>query len=79
MGKNNKNKNSKKTNNKKVVKLKNDFNANNMISNKKLKTITIVVLILLLALIIRIAWIQFIQGSSLKEMSYSQQNINQII
>ena len=79
MEKNNKNKNSKKTNNKKVVKLKNDFNANNMISNKKLKTITIVVLILLLALIIRIAWIQFIQGSFLKEMSYSQQNINQII
>ena len=79
MEKNNKNRNSKKTNNKKVVKLKNDFNVNNMISNKKLKTITIVVSILLLALIIRIAWIQFIQGSYLKEMSYSQQNINQII
>lgn len=77
-------KNKKKTNNSKksnntIIKLKSDFNVNNMISNKKLKTSMIIVLIVLIALVLRIAWIQFIDGSRLKELSYSQQNINQII
>ncbi len=74
-------KSSKKTSksNSKIVKLKNDFNVNNMISNKKLKTSMLIIFILLFLLLIRIAWIQFIQGAELKERSYSQQNINQII
>ena len=66
----------KNTNNSKVVQL-------TTISKKKatLKMIVLLVVIILIlaALLARIAWLQFIDGNSLKEQAYSQQTINQII
>ena len=77
---NQKKSNSQKSNTKnKVVKIKSDINAQNIISHKKLRTTMIVIFVILLALIIRIGWLQFIDGNHLKELSYSQQSINQII
>ena len=59
--------------NKKIIKLKNN------VSNNKLLTFSGIVVLLFAFLIIRIAWIQFINGGRLKELAYSQQAINQII
>ncbi len=73
------NKTSSKNKGSKVVRIKSDFNFPNCISIKKVKFTLICIFIILLALIIRIAWLQFIDGSRLKELSYSQQSINQII
>ena len=68
-----------KSTNSKVIKLKNDSNSTSTVRNKKLKISMLFVFIILFVLIIRIGWIQFIQGSQLKELCFSQQNINQII
>lgn len=48
-------------------------------SNLKMRIILIIILIILLTLIVRIAWLQFIDGNFLREQAYSQQTINQII
>ena len=71
--KNTKSKKSKNNNKNKTLKSK------ATISNKKLLIFSILVALLLICLIVRIAWIQFINGSHLKELAYSQQTINQII
>ena len=49
------------------------------ISNLKMKLLLFFILILLAVLLGRIAWLQFIDGNSLREQAYSQQAINQII
>lgn len=84
---NNKNLNSKKKNSKNklakkiakspknsnVVKLNTYFNTQNLIHFKKLKAIFIIIVILILALLIRIGILQFVDGNSLKESAYKQQ------
>ena len=46
---------------------------------KKLRVTLIVVILILLLLIVRIGFLQFVQGNYLKELAYNQQTINQII
>ena len=66
-------------NNHKVIKINEDFTSQNFIHVKKLKNIFIIILIIFVLLIGRIGFLQFVQGSYLKEMAYKQQSINQII
>ena len=68
-----------KKKNSNVIKMKTDFDSKNLIHTKKLKTILIVTIMIFILLIVRIGFIQFVQGNSLKEMAYKQQTINQII
>ena len=56
-----------------------DKNTTSVVVNNKLRVTMVIILILLFALIFRLGWIQFIQGSSLKESAYRQQTINKII
>ena len=51
----------------------------NVIKTRRLRGILIVVYLVFIALIIRIGFLQFIDGSRLKEMAYKQQTTNQII
>ena len=75
-----KNKITKKTkNNSKIVKMKSDINSKNLIQFKKLRVTLIVCILIFLLLIIRIGFLQFVQGNYLKELAYKQQTINQII
>ena len=74
-----KNKKKKKTINNKVVKLKTKFESKNLIHTMKLRSLLIFTILLFVLLIVRIGFIQFVQGNSLKEMAYQQQTINQII
>ena len=73
--------NNKKINNdsNNIVKLKTSFKSQNFIQTKKLGIFLIAVILLFVLLIGRIGFIQFVQGSSLKEAAYNQQAINQII
>lgn len=76
------NKKIKKSNNKNnsnVIKLKTDFESKNFIHTKKLRTILGVSIIIFILLIGRIGFLQFVEGSFLKEKAYNQQTINQII
>lgn len=66
-------------NSKKIVKINDDFKSQNFIYVKKLKNIFIVVILIFILLVIRIGFLQFVQGSHLKELAYKQQSINQII
>jgi len=68
----------KKKNNKKdkVVKIS---KVQNTVSSNKLKATLLIIFIILLALLARIAWLQFVDGNRLSELAYSQQAINQII
>ena len=68
---------SKKTSN--VVKINSDFESKNFIYTKKLRLILLVTVIIFVLLICRIGFLQFVQGSYLKEQAYKQQAINQII
>lgn len=78
--KNNKKKVIKKDiNQQKVVKIDSDFTSQNFIITKNVKMIFFVTIILLVLLIVRLGFIQFIDGAYLKEKAYSQQTINQII
>ena len=75
-----KNKITKKTkNNSKIVKMKSDINSKNLIQFKKLRVTLIVCILIFLLLIIRIGFLQFVQGNYFKELAYKQQTINQII
>ena len=65
--------------NSKVIKLKTNFESNNLINTKKLRTILGVSLIVIILLIVRIGFLQFVEGSYLQEQAYNQQTINQII
>lgn len=70
------NSNSKDSN---VVKIKTSFESKNFIYSKKLKIVLIASILIILLLIIRIGYLQFVQGDELKELAYNQQAINQII
>ena len=65
--------------NNKVVKMKKSIESKNLIHITKLKVLMIFIVIVFIALIIRIGFIQFVQGNFLKEQAYQQQTINQII
>lgn len=79
----NNNKNSKFKNNKKnsskIIKINSDLNTKNLLHTKKLKILFIITILIFLALLIRIGYIQFIDGNHLKGLAYKQQTINQII
>ena len=64
---------------KKIVKINDDFKSQNFIYTKKLKNIFIIILLIFLLLIVRLGFLQFVQGGHLKELAYKQQSINQII
>ena len=66
-------------NNSNVIKLKTDFESKNFIHTKKLRTILGISIIIFILLIGRIGFLQFVEGSFLKEKAYNQQTINQII
>lgn len=63
----------------KVVKLNNSFKSQNLIHIKKLKSLFIIIIIIIICLILRIGFLQFVEGNSLRENAYKQQTINQII
>ena len=69
----------KKKKDKKVVNINRNFKSQNFIYIKKLKMIFIVIILILILLVGRIGFLQFVQGSYLKELAYNQQSINQII
>ena len=63
----------------KEKKVKNEPKTKNIIYSKRFRVILICFFIVLCLLMIRIAWLQFIDGASLKEQAYKQQTTNQII
>ena len=78
---NSKVKNSKKTtkSNDNVIKMKTSFDSKNMIQSKKLRVSLIATVLIFVFLLGRIGFLQFVEGSTLKEAAYNQQAINQII
>ena len=62
-----------------VIRMKTSFESKNMIQTKKLRVSLIVILLIFILLIGRIGFLQFVEGSTLKESAYNQQAINQII
>lgn len=69
----------KKTSNHKVVKIKTGFESKNLVHTNKLRISLFVIVLVFILLMIRIGFIQFVQGNFLKEKAYQQQTINQII
>ncbi len=65
--------------NKKIVKMNSSFTSQNFIHTKTLNVMRVVIILILLLLIVRLGFIQFVDGTYLKEKAYSQQTINQII
>ena len=63
----------------KVISLNRHFDSENLIDISKLRNAFIVILIVFVLLVGRIAYLQFIDGSHLKELAYQQQTINQIL
>lgn len=68
----------KKSNNKLYKSANNEF-ATNLLAIKKFRIVLASLLIIFLLLIIRLIWLQFVQGSDLKEQAYNQQTTDQII
>lgn len=62
-----------------IVEIKSSFSSQNFIHTKKLKTMLFIILIIFVLLIVRLGFIQFVEGNSLEEQAYRQQTINQII
>ena len=56
----------------------NEFSTN-LLATKKFKIILSILIVVFLLLIIRLMYLQFVQGSSLKEQAYNQQTTDQII
>ena len=56
----------------------NEF-ATNVLAVKKFRIVLATLVILFLLLIVRLIWLQFVDGSSLKEQAYNQQTTDQII
>ena len=75
--KNKVNKNNNSENN--VIKMKTSIDSKNMIQSKKFRISIVVTILIFVLLIGRIGFLQFVQGSTLKEAAYNQQAINQII
>ena len=76
---NTKNKRTQNNQDNNIIKMKTKFNSKNMIQSKKLAITSIIIFLIFLLLIFRIGYLQFVQGSTLKEAAYKQQAINQII
>ncbi len=82
--KNNKNNNkfnlptSKKSNYSLYKSANNEFSSN-LLATKKFKIILSILVVVFLLLVIRLIYLQFIEGSSLKEQAYNQQTTDQII
>lgn len=72
-------KNENNTKNNKIIPINPNITTPNFIQIKKLKIMFIVVILTFTLLIGRIGFLQFVQGSYLKEIAYKQQSINQII
>ena len=68
-----------KKKNPKIVKINNNFDSQNFIYTKKLKITFVVILVMFVLLLIRLGFLQFVEGNSLKESAYKQQAINQTI
>ena len=68
----------KKSNNKLYESANNEFSTN-LLAVKKFRIVLASLLIIFLLLIIRLIWLQFVQGSDLKEQAYNQQTTDQII
>ena len=79
--KNRKNTNKKnvKKNGNKIIKIKTKFDSKNLVHTTKLKVLAILTILIFILLIVRIGFLQFVQGNFLKEKAYQQQTINQII
>lgn len=58
---------------------KNKNSMSKSVVNQRLRGTMAIIFILLIALIFRLAWIQFVDGSYLKEKAYRQQTVNKII
>lgn len=63
----------------KVISLNRHFDSKNLIDIAKLRNVFIAILIVFVLLMGRIAYLQFVDGSHLKELAYQQQTINQIL
>ena len=68
-----------KKSNSTVVKMKTPFKTKNLIHTKKLLASFFIIIIIFILLLIKIGYLQFVQGNGLKELAYKQQTINQII
>ena len=68
-----------KKNNNKLYKSANNEFSTNLLAIKKFRIVLASLLIIFLLLIIRLIWLQFVQGSDLKEQAYNQQTTDQII
>lgn len=80
--KNNQKKNkpiNKQKNSSKITKINSDLNTKNLIHTKKLKITFAIIMFIFIMLLIRLAYLQFIDGNHLKGLAYQQQTINQII
>lgn len=71
-------KNNVKKNNK-ILEFKHNLNVTNKVSPFKLKAFLMTIFLLLIALIIRIAYLQFIDGKSLKQEAYAQLSYTETI
>ena len=69
---------SKNSNNRLYKSANNEFSTN-LLAVKKFRIVLASLLILFLLLIFRLIWLQFVQGSDLKEQAYNQQTTDQII
>lgn len=67
-------------NNNKIRKInKKQKTPTNTVTSKKIRACMMCLLVILLALIFRIGFLQFVQGSSLKEQAYKQQTVNKLV
>lgn len=64
---------------KKITKSQNDINVSNKISNKKIGAILIISLFFMIALLIRVAYLQFVDGKRLQTLAASQQTLTETI
>ena len=68
-----------KKRNNKLYKSANKEFSTNLLAVKKFRIVLASLLIIFLLLVFRLIWLQFIQGSELKEKAYNQQTTDQII
>ena len=68
-----------KNNGNKILEFKHNLNASNKVSTFKLKAFLIFVFLLLMALIIRIAFLQFVSGKTLKQRAFAQLSYTETI
>ena len=62
-----------------IINLNRKFDGTNLIYTTKLRNTFIVILILFVLLLVRIGYLQFVDGAYLTELAYQQQTINQIL